>query len=82
MLSKEKVLDLNERQNYLTTSKEHFELIENVRHNNGDKYLDAKLIPKKIKPLILFDRTIFEDRLFAHQNMLDRPIQFTYYDQL
>jgi deoxyadenosine/deoxycytidine kinase len=32
--------------------------------------------------LLFFDRTIFEDRLFAHQNMLDRPIQFTYYDRL
>lgn len=32
--------------------------------------------------LVFFDRTIFEDRLFAHQNMLDMPIQFSYYDKL
>jgi deoxyadenosine/deoxycytidine kinase len=32
--------------------------------------------------LILFDRTIFEDRLFAHQNMMDKPIEFSFYDNL
>ena len=32
--------------------------------------------------LSIFDRTIFEDRLFAHQNMTADPIMFGYYDAM
>ncbi len=31
---------------------------------------------------IILDRTIFEDRLFAHENMLDDIISFSYYDRM
>jgi deoxyadenosine/deoxycytidine kinase len=41
-----------------------------------------KMLSENKNDFILFDRTIFEDRLFAHQNMLDRPIQFNYYTKL
>ena len=30
----------------------------------------------------VFDRTIFEDRLFAHQNMTSDPIMFGFYDSM
>lgn len=33
------------------------------------------------KPVIV-DRTIFEDRLFAHQNMTSDPLTFSFYDKL
>ena len=32
--------------------------------------------------LSIFDRTIFEDRLFAHQNMTADPIMFGFYDSM
>ncbi len=32
--------------------------------------------------LTIFDRTIFEDRLFAHQNMTADPILFGFYDSM
>ena len=32
--------------------------------------------------LSVFDRTIFEDRLFAHQNMTADPIMFGFYDSM
>ena len=32
--------------------------------------------------LSVFDRTIFEDRLFAHQNMTTDPIMFGFYDSM
>lgn len=32
--------------------------------------------------LSIFDRTIFEDRLFAHQNMTADPIMFAFYDSM
>ncbi|MDK2819956.1 MAG: deoxynucleoside kinase [Mycoplasmataceae bacterium] len=32
--------------------------------------------------LTVFDRTIFEDRLFAHQNMTSDPIMFGFYDSM
>lgn len=32
--------------------------------------------------LTVFDRTIFEDRLFAHQNMTEDPIMFGFYDSM
>lgn len=32
--------------------------------------------------LSIFDRTIFEDRLFAHQNMTSDPITFGFYDSM
>lgn len=32
--------------------------------------------------LTIVDRTIFEDRLFAHQNMGDDPIVFSFYDNM
>ena len=32
--------------------------------------------------LTIFDRTIFEDRLFAHQNMTSDPVMFGFYDSM
>lgn len=32
--------------------------------------------------LTVFDRTIFEDRLFAHQNMTSDPVMFGFYDSM
>lgn len=32
--------------------------------------------------ITVFDRTIFEDRLFAHQNMTEDPIMFGFYDSM
>ncbi len=31
---------------------------------------------------VIVDRTIFEDRLFAHQNMASDPITFSFYDKI
>ncbi len=42
------------------------------------QYVEAS---KSNQPIIL-DRTIFEDRLFAHENMLDDIISFSYYDRM
>ncbi|MGL5591349.1 MAG: deoxynucleoside kinase [Mycoplasmoidaceae bacterium] len=36
----------------------------------------------KTNNLTVFDRTIFEDRLFAHQNMTSDPIMFGFYDSM
>lgn len=35
-----------------------------------------------LKNTVIVDRTIFEDRLFAHQNMADDPITFSFYDKI
>lgn len=32
--------------------------------------------------MVIVDRTVFEDRLFAHQNMSSDPITFTFYDNM
>ena len=34
------------------------------------------------KECVIVDRTVFEDRLFAHQNMSADPITFTFYDNM
>lgn len=36
----------------------------------------------KKNELVIVDRTVFEDRLFAHQNMSADPITFTFYDNM
>lgn len=36
----------------------------------------------KNSDMSVFDRTIFEDRLFAHQNMTSDPITFGFYDSM
>ncbi|MGL5521936.1 MAG: deoxynucleoside kinase [Metamycoplasmataceae bacterium] len=43
-----------------------------------DKYKEAN----GNNQLTIFDRTIFEDRLFAHQNMTADPILFGFYDSM
>jgi deoxyadenosine/deoxycytidine kinase len=48
--------------------------------NRFEKYKEQ--LTKNQDSLMLFDRTIFEDRLFAHLNMINQPILFTYYDQM
>ena len=46
-----------------------------------EKYKSSNL---EVKPneILVFDRTIFEDRLFAFHNMLDEPSVYEYYEKL
>lgn len=46
-----------------------------------EKYKDSNLAAKENETLV-FDRTIFEDRLFAFHNMLDEPSVYEYYERL
>lgn len=49
--------------------------------NRFERYKNAIVKNKNTKPKV-FDRTIFEDRLFAFHNMLDQPTVYEYYEKL
>ena len=49
---------------------------------NRFKLYKQSILNSKIKKTKVFDRTIFEDRLFAFHNMLDEPSVYEYYEKL
>ncbi len=49
---------------------------------NRFKRYKESITNSKIKNPKIFDRTIFEDRLFAFHNMLDEPTVYEYYEKL
>lgn len=49
--------------------------------NRFRRYKES-IINSKVNKLKIFDRTIFEDRLFAFHNMLNEPTVYEYYEKL